>query len=108
MTKLAKPAKTYPRIERRERSIEATCCAYAQDKGCLVMKLRPPPSGIPDRLMLLPNGVVLFVEFKRQGEGLKPKQIEFRGELVKRRGQFLVCNDVDFFKQALDLRLVGK
>ena len=43
--------------------------------GAMCMKfVSPGISGVPDRMILLPYGVVVFVELKRPGEVLRPLQ----------------------------------
>lgn len=42
--------------------------------GMAVKLLSVNTGGIPDRLVLLPGGVILFVELKRQGEEPRPLQ----------------------------------
>lgn len=51
-------------MKQRESRLEAWCVRYATTRGALVFKLRPPPRGVPDRIFILPNGKVLWIEFK--------------------------------------------
>jgi hypothetical protein len=97
------PKARKPRVPtRRERSIEAACCAYARERGCLVFKLRPPPAGIPDRLIVLPGREVWFCEFKKLGLRPSPKQAGMAIAL-SRCGYFVRAEDsVERFKAALD------
>jgi hypothetical protein len=46
----------------------------AERKGCLLIKLQHTVVGLPDRLLLRPNGTCAFVEFKRPGE--RPTKIQ--------------------------------
>jgi hypothetical protein len=46
----------------------------AERRGCLLIKLAHGTVGIPDRLLLRPNGTAAFIEFKRPGE--RPKKIQ--------------------------------
>jgi len=51
-----------------ESSVEKRCMSYVRSKGGIGIKLSPiNRRGIPDRLVLLPGGKVLFIEFKRPG-----------------------------------------
>ncbi len=43
--------------------------------GALPLKfVSPGKAGVPDRIVLIPGGHVLFAELKRPGEGLRPLQ----------------------------------
>lgn len=43
--------------------------------GCLPLKfVSPGMAGVPDRIVLIPGGHVVFVELKRPGEVLRPLQ----------------------------------
>lgn len=90
------------RLTRRERSIEAACCKYARDNGCIVLKLTPPPRGVPDRVVLLPGGKEAFIEFKRPGGKLRPAQARFIAELQLHGCRVMVFDDVSRFKRWLD------
>ncbi len=52
-----------------EQQIEKKICDYAEGLGCLVYKLTcPNRRGVPDRLILCPNGKSLFIEVKAPGK----------------------------------------
>ena len=53
----------------RERSAENKLRDGVKKLGGMALKMVPTVSGIPDRLVLLPGGVVYFVELKRQSGG---------------------------------------
>jgi hypothetical protein len=54
-----------------EKSVEDYLKREVERRGGLCLKLKPEGArGIPDRLVLLPNGVVLFVEVKRPRGGV--------------------------------------
>lgn len=59
----------------RESRIERALLTKARRAGfeCLKM-VSPGRAGVPDRLLLLPNGAHLFVEVKAPGEKLRPLQ----------------------------------
>lgn len=43
--------------------------------GCLPLKfISPGAAGVPDRIVLIPGGQVVFVEIKRPGETMRPLQ----------------------------------
>ncbi len=52
-----------PRYHARESKLERECVAWARAQGWVVCKLTNP-TGIPDRLFLVPGGVPWIVEFK--------------------------------------------
>ena len=56
-----------------ERKIEAAACAYAKRRGCWALKLGGL-TGLPDRLILGPRRLVIFVEFKAPAGRLSARQ----------------------------------
>jgi len=58
----------------RERRVEAAFTSAVKAKGGWALKLLPSVSGLPDRLVLLPGGVVLFVELKSPTGTVEPHQ----------------------------------
>ena len=65
---------------------------------CLKMNLHGN-RGYPDRQVLLPDGTPVFIEFKRPGEELRPRQKHIHEEL-KRLGY-----DVQVFDSAAEASL---
>ena len=58
-----------------EKLVERTLYNYTKEKGGLCIKLLTAFfQGLPDRLVLLPGGKVIFVELKTTGE--KPRKIQ--------------------------------
>ena len=63
--------------EVRESDVEAALCARVKDLGGIPFKfVSPQRRGSPDRLVLLPEGRIAFVELKRPGE--KPTDLQRR------------------------------
>lgn len=59
----------------REKEIEAKLVqATAKCDGWAVKLTSPPAAGLPDRLLLLPHGVAVFVEVKAPGQKPRPLQ----------------------------------
>lgn len=58
----------------RESAVEAVFARRVRDLGGLSYKFAPVHAGNPDRIVLLPGGVVRFVELKREGGRLDPAQ----------------------------------
>jgi hypothetical protein len=56
---------------------EADIEAYVRKnvKGRLVKWVSPGESGVPDRILLLPRGQVIFIEFKKPGGVLSERQL---------------------------------
>lgn len=63
-----------------EKVIEATLRKAVEVWGGKCIKLLPSETGLPDRLVLLPGGVMFFVETKSTGDKPSPRQ-----QLVHRR-----------------------
>lgn len=59
----------------RERAIESAFVKAVKAAGGMALKLiSPGVAGVPDRLVLLPGGRILFVELKAPGQMLRPLQ----------------------------------
>lgn len=58
----------------KESHIEAHLARKVQALGWLTYKFTSPVRGVPDRLIILPNGRVVFVEVKRDDGVLSPAQ----------------------------------
>lgn len=57
-----------------EHALEAACRGYARQRGAISLKLWPTMAGLPDRLILMPGGRALFVEFKAKAGRVSPVQ----------------------------------
>lgn len=68
-----------------EAAVEAYLVRRVKALGGMALKFTSPGRrGVPDRMVLLPNGVFFFVELKRPGERATKQQ-----ELMRRRLQDL-------------------
>lgn len=77
-----------------ERDIEKRLKEPIRQLGGLYLKLVCPGfTGVPDRLILLPGGRVVFVELKAPGKKERPRQVYVQA-LLARMG-FLVFSSVD-------------
>lgn len=85
-----------------EATVERASVRYAKQQGCLCLKLLPSLTGLPDRLVLIPMGHVIFVEFKSATGRLSLRQRAVR--LMLTTMGFKVCTVRDFatFKEAVD------
>ncbi|TGE33346.1 VRR-NUC domain-containing protein [Desulfosporosinus sp. Sb-LF] len=60
-----------------ERQIEQKLRLAVKAKGGLALKfVSPGTAGVPDRIVLAPDGRVFFVELKAPGGILSPKQVK--------------------------------
>lgn len=77
----------------REKIIERQLAAEVKNLGGLALKLISPGfDGIPDRLVLLPKGIIAFIELKRPGEKLRPLQVKRKTQLES-LGFLVYCID---------------
>ena len=66
----------------REKTVEAKLVATVKAMGGLAPKfISPGYDGMPDRLVLLPNGILAFVELKAPGKRLRPLQVRRKAQL---------------------------
>ena len=73
-------------LVRREREIEQALRRHIRKAGGLCLKfVSPGNAGMPDRLCLLPNGEIFFVEVKAPGKKPSPLQLK-RHEQLKALG----------------------
>ena len=65
-----------------EKKIEERLKTRAKEAGGLAIKwVSPSMSGVPDRIVFLPGGTIIFVELKRPGEKPTPLQDRIIGML---------------------------
>lgn len=77
----------------RERWIEQQLVKTTKEMGGLAIKMASPGfDGVPDRLILLPNGKTGFVEVKAPGNKLRPLQ-EKRKRQLELLGFLVFCLD---------------
>jgi hypothetical protein len=87
----------------REKTIERKLVQAVKAMGGIAPKfISPGFDGMPDRLVLLPNGKIAFVEVKRHGEKPSPLQ-EARLRLLRRLGfKVYVLDDEGQIQQILN------
>ena len=89
-----------------EAKIEKAVCDYAKKKGCYVRKFASPGQrGVPDRLILTPFGVVVFIEFKAPGKQPTALQEREIREINNRKGNAYSCDNIDVGKTIVDSHL---
>ena len=78
----------------REKRIEQKLMMEVRRCGGMALKfVSPSYSGMPDRLILLPDGKVAFVEVKAPGKKPRPLQIK-RHEMLRKLGFRVFVLDV--------------
>jgi hypothetical protein len=88
----------------KESRLESKACRFVKQCGGLALKwVSPGWTGVPDRIMILPKGKIIFVEFKKPGtaDGLSPRQKKAHLELSKRGCQVWRISDFEDFVERL-------
>jgi hypothetical protein len=77
----------------REKVIEQKLAAAIKKAGGIALKFVSPGfDGMPDRLLLLPDGKIAFVEVKAQGK--KPRSLQLaRHRLLRKLGFYVYVID---------------
>lgn len=84
----------------RESSIESRCREFVESMGGQLIKLSTR-NGIPDRMALIPGGLVMFAEFKAPGK-IPRKLQEYNLRMLRSLGfNAGYFDDVDKFKLAI-------
>ena len=66
-----------------ERDVEKALCKRVKELGGLCQKfVSPGRIGVPDRLVTLPGGVIIFVELKAKGK--KPTPMQQKDHKIRR------------------------
>ena len=77
----------------REKDIEKKLSLMVKKAGGIAVKFVSPSfDGMPDRLVLLPDGVIAFVELKAPGKKMRPLQ-EKRKRTLEELGFLVFCVD---------------
>lgn len=62
-------------IEMQEANVEKYLIRYVKDKGGICLKfISASMRGLPDRIVILPQGKIFFVELKAKGKKPRPEQ----------------------------------
>ena len=86
-----------------EKEIEGQVVRYVESLGGRALKLRVDgENGFPDRTILLPNRSPLFLELKRPGGGLSPKQEKWLDDLLQLGHYVGVCWTFEQAKDRID------
>ena len=87
----------------REKTVEAALREAVEDEGGLCLKwVCPGHTGVPDRMILFPGGVIAFVELKRPGAKVKAGGLQewWREKLA---GRGFSCCEISTVEQAAQL-----
>ncbi len=77
----------------QEKYIEQKLVAAVKNVGGIAFKFNAPGiNGVPDRLVLLPHGKLVFVELKAPGKKMRPLQVRRKRQL-ERLGFLVYCID---------------
>lgn len=87
----------------RERMIEQKLVTETKKRGGLALKfVSPSYSGMPDRLVLLPDGKMAFVEVKAPGLRPRPLQVSRHAKLREMGFRVYVLDAVEDIAAVLD------
>lgn len=86
-----------------EKRIESAFVKATQKRGGLCLKfVSPSMAGVPDRVVLLPDGHMGFVEMKAPGNHPRPLQIQRLSQLKRLGYQVFVCDQFEQIGGILD------
>lgn len=86
-----------------ESKIESHLCKEAKKRGGVALKfVSSGMNGVPDRIVLLPNGKMGFVELKAPGENPRPLQIKRMRGLEKLGFRTYVADNREMIGGILD------
>ncbi len=86
-----------------ENRIETAFVKATNQRGGLCLKFTSPSmAGVPDRIILLPQGHIGFVEMKAPGKHPRPLQVKRLEQLKSLGCQVFVCDQLDQIGGILD------
>jgi Holliday junction resolvase len=87
-------------MKESEKVLEAKLVEHVKKKGGLAIKLSSMfIKGLPDRLVLLPGGRILFIEVKTTGMQLRPAQGHIAVKLINLGFTFILLDSSEQIKQ---------
>lgn len=85
-----------------ERTIEKKLVEKVKARGGLAPKFVSPGwDGVPDRMVLLPEGLIAFVELKAPGKKLRPQQMMRKKQLESLGFMVFVVDSIDQINNVL-------
>ena len=86
-----------------EKIIEKKLVTEAKKAGGLAPKFVSPGwDGVPDRIVLLPDGKIGFVELKSPGKKMRPLQVRRKKQLESLGFKVFCIDGTDQIKEVLD------
>jgi hypothetical protein len=86
-----------------EKQLEQKLKKEVEKLGGLALKLTCPGfTGIPDRLVILPNGEIHFVEMKSEGQKMRPRQEYVKRQLETLNQKVIVLDSLESIKKYID------
>ena len=86
-----------------EAQIERKICEHAKLRGCIAYKFTSPGrAGVPDRLLIAPDGTVFMIEFKTPTGRLSALQINEHRRLNEHNVAVYVVDNVAEGKRIVD------
>lgn len=82
----------------RESKIEKECGEIVKNLGGMFIKISHSSNGLPDRLILMPDGKHFFVEFKAPKGKTSPLQDHFISWLNSNSHEAFVCDSISKFR----------
>lgn len=87
----------------RERQIEIKLRDEVKARGGLALKfVSPGTAGVPDRIVLIPDGRLYFVELKAPGKIMSPKQLKMAAVLERLGHKVRVIDSIEQVKEFMD------
>lgn len=87
----------------RESYIEKVLIGAVKARGGMALKfVSPGMSGVPDRLILIPGGVIAFAEIKAPAKKMRPLQIKRKRQLEKLGFLVYQIDDIQMIGGVLD------
>lgn len=91
-----------------EKEIEAKLVAFAKSLGIICYKFTSPSRrSVPDRVMVLPGGRVIWMELKRRGQKPTASQIVEIEKLKKQGATVYVVDNVEDGKLILRVEILN-
>ena len=86
-----------------EKQIESKLVkAVKQLRGLCLKFVSPTLDGVPDRIVLLPEGKIAFVETKRTGGKMRPLQLRRKKQIEQLGFKVFCLDDPNDIKEVLD------
>lgn len=95
---------TVTKLSILESSIEKFFVQQIKSKiTCFCLKLFIPGfTGLPDRVLFCKGGITIFVELKRPGQDLRPRQIFVKNQLEKLGFKYFKVDSKEIAKTVID------